>query len=238
MSLIRRPPAPIERNSSSRSGYGSPAIGMVRPSRQGRVVTQPVLRLVPGMVVAGRFEPGQLGRGAHHLADLPAGRPASGPGGRRLGCTSRLPTAVPSAGPATTGRPVASAVRRHSSALRAPPPTTCTTSTSPAASFCGHRAARSGGRRGRASRGCSASPPAGSCGTGSTASRGRASAIRSGHVPGRERSAPGRLDRRPSDGQTHRPRRPAASRVLPGGRAPAEVRIDSCEQPQSPTLRR
>jgi hypothetical protein len=37
--------------------------------------------------------------------------------------------AVPSTGPATTGRPVASAVSRQSSALRAPPPTTCTTST-------------------------------------------------------------------------------------------------------------
>src|SRR5699024_8351197 len=43
--------------------------------------------------------------------------------------TKRLPIAVHSAGPATTGRPTASAVSRHSRPLRDPPPTTCTTST-------------------------------------------------------------------------------------------------------------
>ena len=42
--------------------------------------------------------------------------------------TSTLPSAVASAGPATTGSPHASAVSWHSSSLRDPPPTMCTTS--------------------------------------------------------------------------------------------------------------
>ena len=44
--------------------------------------------------------------------------------------TSALPSAAASTGPATTGSPQASAVSWQSRALRAPPPTTCTTSTS------------------------------------------------------------------------------------------------------------
>ena len=38
-------------------------------------------------------------------------------------CTKRFPSSLASVGPAHTGRPVASAVNRHSSSLRAPPPT-------------------------------------------------------------------------------------------------------------------
>ena len=62
-----------------------------------------------------------------------AGR-ASRPGRRRPRPTARawtrtLPSAAASTGPASTGRPQASAVSWHSSSLRAPPPTRCTTST-------------------------------------------------------------------------------------------------------------
>src|SRR5207248_1324055 len=41
-----------------------------------------------------------------------------------IACTTMLPIAVASSGPASTGRPVASAVQRQRSSFRAPPPTT------------------------------------------------------------------------------------------------------------------
>ena len=45
-----------------------------------------------------------------------------------IACTRTLPSAVASTGPANTGSPVRSAVSWHSSRLRAPPPTTWSTS--------------------------------------------------------------------------------------------------------------
>ena len=84
------------------------------------------LRLVEAL---GRLEPRsgrrrlvdvRLERGAHDLARLL--ERAELPERDRLR-RRRLPTAVASTGPASTGRPAASAVQRHSGRLSAPPPT-------------------------------------------------------------------------------------------------------------------
>src|SRR2546423_10122463 len=59
-------------------------------------------------------------------ARIPARSPGAAP--RARAWTSTLPKQVASAGPAITGRAVASALSWHHSALPGPPPTICTTS--------------------------------------------------------------------------------------------------------------
>ncbi len=127
-----------------------------------------------GVVTSGRLFPGRGGRrppatGTRRRTGRGGGRaawrrPGRGPrpGRRRRrgrAWASTLPRAVASTGPATTGRPLASAVSRHSRSLRLPPPTRCTTSISTAerAAACRNvtRCARAGcpGCSGRSPRG-------------------------------------------------------------------------------------
>ena len=69
----------------------------------------------------GQARSGRARRTPRTTARMSASEPSS-PAARA--CTSTLPSAVASTGPASTSRPVTSAVSWHSSSLRAPPPIT------------------------------------------------------------------------------------------------------------------
>ena len=101
---------------------------------------------------------------------------------RRAPAPARCPARPPRPVRRPPGSPVASAVSWHSSSLRTPPPTTCTTDTSrgPRAPT---PAGPPGGTRARASRGCSAPSRACDCG-GVCPVRTASAAMRAGMSPG------------------------------------------------------
>ena len=149
-------------------------------------------------------------------------------------CTSTLPSAVASTGPAMTGRPQASAVSWHSSAFRAPPPTRWTTS------IVAPRQPRRVLDRSRERGGEAVDDAADQLGSGRRRWRCPSARCAPRSVPAC-RPAPGTPDRRGRDRAAGRQRRGGVQQRLEVARASpsaAQVRSDSWSSHRPMTLRR